>query len=239
MFDYKDLYKIYVPEQFGPTDEGDISNGIDEVFAQLPGDEVKTDWGATQFVIMIPGADKVAKIPFNGEEFYDYETVTDEDGYEEEIEEYGFDYFRTDYCKRAYELYCDAEERGLNSILAEMEYFGKTANGVDIYLQETVELYDYCEGSSKYFKSEDAHTNSKNELEQLRRRSQSIGNGSLWYRFPTEWMVAALHHYGECFMLSFLLWCRDNNLCDFHDGNLGWSKKDGSPVILDWAGYYE
>ncbi len=234
MFDYKDLYKIYVPEQFGPDEGGGTSNSLDEVFAQLPDDEVKTDWGATQFVIMIPGADKVVKIPFNGEEYCNYE-----DDYEQELEESGFNYFTMDYCKHAYELYCDAEERGLNRILAEMEYFGKTANGIDIYLQETVEYYDCCEGSSKYFKSEDAHINSKNELEQLRQRSKGTGDDYLWYRFPTEWMVAALHHYGECFMLSFLLWCRDNNLCDFHSGNLGWSKKDGSPVILDWAGYYE
>ena len=236
MFEYKDLLKIYIPEQFGSCEDNDTSNSLDEVFDQLPGDEVKIDWGATQFVIMIPGADKVAKIPFNGEEYYAYETVTDEDGYEEEIEESGFDYFSMDYCKHAYELYCDAEEQGLDLILAEMEYFGTSVNGIDIYLQETVEPFDYSEGSSKYFKSEDAHINSKNELEQLCRRSK--GNVH-WGMFPAEWMAAALHFYGECFMLSFLLWCRDNNLHDFHGGNVGWSKKDGSPVIIDWAGYYE
>lgn len=237
MFDYKELLNMYVPDEFGSNEYNEETSGIDEMFAQLPGDVI-TRWGATQFVIMTKDSDKVAKIPFNGEEFEVEEPYYDEDGNERFEYNTGFDYFRTNYCDLSYELYWEAKERGVERILAEIEYFGKSTNGVSIYLQEAVVPFDYVEGSSKYFKSDKEYEDSKGEFYALCERNRRTGANINWLMFPSDWMIAALDYYGECFMLSFLIFCREHGLNDFHDGNVGW-RKNGSPVILDWAGFNE
>lgn len=237
MYDFSWLLDLYIPEQFGSNEYNEETGGIDEMFAQLPG-EVITRWGATQFVIMTKDSDKVAKIPFNGEEFEVEEPYYDEDGNEQFEYNTGFDYFRTNYCNLSYELYCDAEERGIEQILAKIEYFGNSTNGVGIYLQEAVMPFDYVEGNSNYFKTEEERTRSRERLAEANKKYTNREYSLGWYMFPTDWAAAALDYYGEEFMTEFLHFCRDNGLNDFHDGNVGW-RKDGSPVICDWAGFNE
>ena len=223
----KDILKIVVPEEFGCSEEGDITSNMDEVMEQLPR-SCKTLWGITQFCIIFPDTNEVIKIPFNGLEYCYY----DED------EERDITYFSRfhdcrDYCTRSFNLYELAEDFGIEQILAKIDYLGTSADGhTKIYLQEKVDTFNYSDGSKRYFKTEERRNKSKEKLLKLQKNSKLR-----WSFFPTDWIAAALDFYGEDFMKHFLTFCRDNDLSDFHEGNVGW-RKDGTPVILDWAGFY-
>ena len=221
MFDYNKLKDLYIPEEFGVDDYNEPTDSIDIVFDQVPA-TVITKWGVTQFVIIDPDTDnkKVAKIPFNGYFVTEEEYEGDPDAV------YVFQKYRTNYCDLSYELYSEAEEKGLNDILAEFDYLGITSNGIPIYLQEKVTDMD----------ESDFHYTITPES---RKKYNELGSKNLsWYHFPTEWMIAAIDYYGVSFMADFIMFCEVHNLNDFHEGNVGW-REDGSPCVLDWAGYNE
>lgn len=234
MFDFKSLLNIYVPDEFGCDEDSYPTKSIDEVFAQLP-DNVETHWGVSQFCIIPADSDMVAKIPFSGEFYTVEEETLDEDGNEKILENTGFNYFHTNYCDLSYDLYLDAEDQGLESILAKMEFLGQTKNGVNVYLQEKVLPLDRDTTIGRYFKSKEERESSSKRLKEVRKK---YDNTSIdWYHFPTNWAAAALDFYGEAFMVKFIKFIEENELNDFHDGNIGWREKDNTPVILDWAGY--
>lgn len=218
MFDFNILKNLIIPEEFGSDDYNEETPAIKAVMEQLPLDEVYVDWGATQFVIMNHETNRVAKIPFSGE-FINCENN------EHEWQE--FSPYYTNYSYLTYELYLQAKSWKIIDLFAETEFFGTTKNGVEIYLQEKVK--SYYDGNSRSHSSEA----SKKKYRELKN-----GKLSAWSLFPEDWLTAVIEWYGIDLTKDFLLFCEENNLDDFHTGNIGW-REDGTPCVLDWAGFNE
>jgi len=216
VFDFNELKKLIVPAQFGSDEYNEVTDSMQTVFEQLPL-SVQTVWGATQFVIIDGANDKVAKIPFTGE------------FWEDDNEAIRFTPYRINYCDFTYKLYRQALDYDIIDIFAETEYFGTTANDVIILLQEKViDYYDRKDCSPSTI-SED----SKNKYKSLKGERSSA-----WQMFPEDWVTAAIEWYGIDVVRNFFWFCDNNCLDDFHTGNIGW-RKDGSPCVLDWAGFNE
>lgn len=227
MYDYNRLKNLIIPGQFGPDDYGEETDSMEQIMDQLP-EEVDVCWGATQFVIIDPEQDKVAKFAFNGEYYWNEETYEDEN--EETFNIPTFEPYHKDYADLGYDLFCKAEEEDIDILFAKVEFFGKTVSGNKIYLQEKVISYDDDWSGSSEKNSE----NSKNSYKKL--VEENSFNGIKW--FPKAWATAVIEWYGEELLKAFLKFINKYNLTDWHDGNIGW-RKDGSPCILDWAGYDE
>lgn len=219
MYDYNNLKNIIIPAEFGVDSYGDITDSMEYVHDQLPQD-IYTAFGATQFVIIDNEQDKVAKIGFTGEFWYDEDLDPD-------LENPIFDPFYTNYADYAYDLFTEAEEEGIDILFAKVELFGKTANGKNIYLQEKVISYDNCDGSNSK-----SSKRSKDSYEKMVKEDPRCGIR----RFPEDWAIAVIEWYGEELIKNFLKFINKYGLDDWHDGNIGW-RKDGSPCILDWAGF--
>jgi len=219
MFDFNILKNLIVPEEFGSDEYNEATPAIKAVMEQLPLDEVYVDWGATQFVIINHEADRVAKIPFSGE-FIDCEN--DEREWQE------FSPYNTNYSYLTYELYQQAKNWEIIDLFAETEFFGTTKNGVEIYLQEKVK--SYYDGNSRSHSSEASKKKYRELINGKFSSAQSL--------FPEDWLTAVIEWYGIDLTKDFLLFCEENNLDDFHTGNIGW-REDGTPCVLDWAGFNE
>ena len=212
----KDLLNLVIPEHFGSDDYSEDTESIEQVYDQLD-ETVYTEKGATQFVILSDSWDKVAKIPFNGEFYWN----DDEDTYY-------WDPFYHNYVERTNCYFNEAVEEGVDAIFAEVELFGTTKDGTPIYLQDKVTVYNYAEDYD-YHSSEDT----KKRVLKLR---QDIDEGYYWRQFEADWLASAIETYGEEFMKRLFCLFKKNRMLDWHTGNYGWNKY-GDPIILDWAGF--
>ena len=213
---YADLKKLIIPADFGSDSMNEEQASFQSIYEQLD-TTVHVNWGATQFVIVFDNADKVAKLPFCGEWVYD-----EEDEYEAHFESY-----RNDYCALTEIIYNDAVERGLGNIFADTEYYGETVDGTAIYLQEKVDVYDFAD------ERDTASEDSKRRVREL-----LFNHECYWRAFERDWLAAAIDYYGEDFLHRLFKFFEEHRLDDWHDGNYGW-RKDGSPVLIDWAGFNE
>ena len=141
------------------------------VFNQLD-PSVKTNWGASQFVIISDNWDKVIKIPFTG--MYDY--------YEDD-DEYYFDTYYADYCAITVGLYEQALAEGVAAIFAETAVFGKTSEGKTIYIQEKIA-------------TPHANPNIKCNKDSLELAREKFN----WCQFNLCWLANAIDYYGFSFV---------------------------------------
>ena len=222
MFDYNKLKDLIIPADFGTDDYDDEDTpGMEFVFDQLPS-FVETAWGCTQFVIIDPDDrnNYVVKIPFSG--MYN----NDEDGYPTDFHPFTF---CKDYATRSYDLYCDAEDAEVDAIFAKLDFFGRTKNDIPLYVQEKVVTFDYDEAD---------HPSSEDSHKKYAEKTSGINVDYYWRTLPMTWLCAAIDYYGEEFLEMFFEFCENHNLHDFHHANIGW-RKDGSPCVLDWAGFQD
>ena len=61
------------------------------------------------------------------------------------------------------------------------------------------------------------------------------GNAS--FCFNLQWLGNAIDFYGENFVRKVMQFIDKIGVTDFHSGNLAY-REDGSPVIIDYAGFY-
>ncbi len=220
------------PECFGPTytdSDGDGLENIysirDNVYNVDPAAQVL--YGASKLVIISPKLkDFVIKIPFNGywsETFY-------EDGDNDDLEWTDFYQAPTDdgydYCYAEYEKYKDLKRACLEDFVTKTIFY-KEIDGVRIFLQEKV----ICHFSGTF--------------EPSSRKSMDLAlkwkkEGKFDFYVEAKWVANCLDYYGVKKTEKFLNYCNevdDDILSDCHNGNFGY-RKDGSPVLLDFSGYF-
>lgn len=227
MFDYNKLLNLYIPEDFGTETEDDYSGAIEDIEFELQKFNIHTANGATMFVVIDndPANKKVAKILFNGEYWYDEDTG-----------ESTFEPFFYNYANRTIDIYDNAEYAGVNAIFAKCEILGKHSSGRPIFVQDFVITVsevinnEVDEDVKIPVPSEDSRKKYKEQ--------QSKSVWGFWHRFNDNWLCNAIDYYGFDFVKRFIDFCDDNNITDTHNGNIGY-RLDGSPCILDWAGYLE
>lgn len=225
--DYKDYLKLDIPKEFGINDIDDEVR--EEIFNQLDS-FVVTKWGVTQFVIIDSRLDEVIKIPFNGCFIYPYSYEKREWKEEEMI----FEPFNNDYMEIAEGIYNRAKNEGFEEFFAKMTLIGKTENKTPIFRQEYVTPYDDYDSDS---------TPSEDSLTLVRKnKDKSYDSYRKWSIFEKDWIAYAVDVYGFDYVSKFLDFVLKEQsygkLLDLHSGNYGW-RKDGTPAILDWAGYEE
>ena len=215
----KDALDLDIPMIFGTDEDFQATPEMNYVFKQLD-NSVRTEWGVSQFVIINDEWDKVVKIPFSGGYAYHYIDLGDS---EEEYEE--FEEWSRDYCEYSVNIYNAAKKKGIAKIFAETKLLGKTVNGVKIYTQEKIDS-PYAKKDIEY--NEDSLTIVKNKR---------IYNRA-YNRFCSNWLAKAIDCYGEVLVDKFINFCIEADINDTHNNNYGY-RKDGSPVIFDYASFDE
>ena len=207
---YKDFLELEIPAEFGMDDEYGTSEAMEKVFDQIPS-HCDYRYGASQYVILIDGMDKVVKIPFRGIFYWgeDNEPV--------------FEAFTrcTDYCEKTVDIYDDARCMGVADIFAKIELLGRTYNDdYPIYVQERI-YTTYGDDDQERTPSNEAY-NSAAEVDPFE-------------SFPEDWLATAIDYYGKDFIKKFVKFC-ERNCSDLHYENIGY-REDGAPVVIDYAGF--
>ena len=201
------------------------------------------DWncGATKMVIIPKDSNEkyVIKIPFMYL-YSDYEYDDDDEGYY--YHEFhnaprpkdgmmGSTFYRTDwdYCETEIE-YCELAAAANIS-----EFFPETIKYCDmpypIYLQELcVPANRKLHKTSSY--GRDAIS------EQI--KSKSSAAIARWcYHFNAAWLQNVINWYGIEKLIQLFTFMEHYKMSDFHSDNYGYRESDGSPVLIDFAGFYE
>jgi hypothetical protein len=208
------LKNLSIPVEFGADRYEEGSPILDEFYKQLPADlEVRT--GATKVVLLLNDS-FVAKIGFNGS-FDEYYTKNDK-------YEYRFTPFlHQDYCKIEKEIYERAKAEGLDMFFTKVDLLSTTKEGRNIYIAERVISY-----------YDDNTTTSSCDS---REKAYSIMEENNTY-INDVWAGVAVERYGEELFKKFLKFIDDEDINDLHGGNIGF-RKDGTPCLLDFSGYWE
>ena len=226
---YEDYLKLDIPAEFGPQDWDDEIFNDNCIYNQL-NSSVVTKWGVTQFVIIDKRLDEVIKIPFNGNFVTNYDYKTGKWDYENAE----FEYYTYNYMEIAEDIYNRAKNEGFEEFFAKMTLIGKTENGTPIFRQEYVTPYDDYDSES---------APSKDSLAIVKdSKNKGLKEWRKWSIFEEDWIAYAVDVYGFDYITKFLDFVIKEKSCgkllDLHSGNYGW-RKDGTPAILDWAGYEE
>ena len=212
----QDILKIDFPSNFGSDEDGEETDVIEDVYAQLDG-SVETAFGASKFVIFL-NENEVIKVPFSGCYWWDSEAENN----------FRFDEFmNTDYCATEAAVYADAVALGVEQFFASVKYCGTAVGGTPIYLAERV--YGFYEN--------DDIRNKTNSSEDSLKKAKELAKNNHTY-FSAEWLAKAIEYYGLNAVIDLMAFIDLENINDFHCGNVGF-RKDGSPVILDYSGYHE
>lgn len=207
-----DLTKLYIPENFG-NDEYDYGETLTDVTEQISCDYT---YGVSKFVIFMDD-ETVAKIPFNGEYYWN-----------EEEEDYVFDPFvgTHDYCRVEAEIYEEAVDRGLERFFAGTIFTGYTKDHTPFYLSERIKntLDDYFDKiSDESIRTARKYADSKDDLK--------------WRRLPDRWLALALERYGQEMVDKFVKFIAEFDINDLHYGNVA-VRANGEPVIIDYSGWH-
>lgn len=220
----KFLESIRVPEQFGSWEDGDGAEAYSDKFF-----EYNIEWycGASKCVYVIPGCNKVVKIPYEGNWF----TYEENDDYIDAFEEFynagcrGTYDSSWNYCNTEAEMYDILVENHLDEFFCETKFWGYSKDGHPLYIQDRAREYDYRSDSQRV--SEPSSKKAR-EINKVRRLSD-------------DWVALAIDWYGEI-KVKELLDFLDNNKYyigeDLHDGNIGFLAS-GQPVIFDYSGFCE
>ena len=212
----QDILKIDFPSNFGSDEDGEETDVIEDVYAQLDS-SVETAYGVSKFVIFL-NENEVVKVPFSGCYWWD---DNEEGGYR-------FDEFmNTDYCETEAAIYADAVALGVEKFFASVKYRGTAEGGTPIYLAERV--YSFYENDTLRYVINSSEDSLKKAGEL--KKEYCVG-------FPPEWLAKAIEYYGLNDVIDLIAFVDLENINDFHSGNVGF-RKDGSPVILDYSGYHE
>ena len=210
-----DVFYLDVPNCFGSDEENYTSEEIETIMDECD-KNVECRYGASKFVMLFDGSNKVVKIPMNGSWSYNYNDNAD---YDDPVWE---PFATADYCALEALIYEAAVEAGLEMFFASTVEAGRTSKGcgVPYYISERVNTgYDY---DYEYEPSDDSK---KKAREMTNRGSVSI-----------DFVAAALDFYGEVLVKEFLDFVREWEINDLHDDNIGY-RNDGSPVLLDYSGF--
>lgn len=217
---------------------------IQEAILNIDGSaEIK--WGMSKLVIIAPSLkDIVIKIPFDGIYDFHYDDVyyqkkKSEHTYYDEHGEWDFHKFnsvkskdkknKTDYCAVEVEKYQDLFAIDLDIFVAETYLYDTMSNGIRVYIQE------------KAFSSEDDP-----EWSTRRSSANSGATARKWIdeeSIPLEsnWIGLCIDKYGEERTKEFLDYCNYKDptlISDTHCGNIGY-RMDGSPLIIDYSGFWD
>ena len=232
---YRDYLEIYTNQNFGSNEESELDDY--DFFEQLA-PEVETHWGATQVCIIDPDLEDVIKIFFNGS----FENVYDEVNYCGcDVE---FTEFRHDYANIAETIYEDAKKLGFGDFFAAFEKIGETDGSKrPVFRQEYVTPLDDGGDSHPSKKAVDIVVKKQNtyndDEDGYNFDEAAYMERAKWRTFDTNWTAAAIDAYGYELVERFLSFVRETSIhLDMHSGNYGY-RKDGTPCILDWAGFDE
>ena len=229
------VYKeMHIPQDFGgDIDNDDFYNVEDMVYGlkRATGLDIDYEHGVSKAVLLIPGVDKVLKIPFNG--YYECHMTNEDEYYENndvepiyedrffEFENAGNEYNTWDYCLTELEMYDVAKKAGFAEFFPKTEVYG-ICDGCPVYLQEKVTPYKSVSVSQEERKNYKTQTKDKSRV---------------FNWVSTKWGMDVIAMYGLDRANEFFDFIDNNGMAsDLHNGNLGYTK-DGKPVILDWAGF--
>lgn len=210
-----DVFYLDIPSQFGSDDENDTSEEIEAIMDECD-KNVECRYGASKFIMLFDGSDKIVKIPMNGTWFYNYDD-NDSADYDDPVWE---PFATADYCALEALIYEAAVEAGLEMFFASTVEAGRTSKGCGIpyYISEKVNTgYDYDREPSE---------DSKKKAREMTNRGH----------VSVDFVADALDFYGETLVQQFLEFVREWDINDLHDGNIGY-RNDGSPVLLDYSGF--
>lgn len=210
-----------------------------------------TAFGASKAVIIPDQGNYVWKFPFRGH-WNDYENEEEVRQAREKFERYhpklevvwvdemtAFVPFVGALCEEENWNYCGAEIEILEEVPDEFKiFFAKTIEekigDVVYYTQEKCVTECYAD--------EDIEIYEKVNSAKDRKISDKTKEENEWCGrvFNDDWLKWAEALYGEDRVFSFLEWLNGDGdiISDLHDENYGYSKVDGRPVLMDWAGYH-
>jgi hypothetical protein len=225
---------IYICEEFGGDPESDdYGTALDSIYDEMRhiNPHIQVKHGVSKAVIVIPECEKVIKVPFNG--YYDTSACK---YYKEETERYEYDASAErwipfhnanhdyDYCADELAYYLEAENAGLAKCFAETSFYGYAKYQTPIYLQEkSIALCDddSCRRSSQWAKEVVKWNDWEDKIDKF-------------------WIELAVDYYGEEVIGELIDFLEANNLLDdLHRGNIGFSEKDGRPVLIDFSGWWD
>lgn len=224
---YEALLGIEIQDEFGIYEESDeLTPNADlyvtKVFhlAKEMNIPIEYHYGASQLCFIIPGEDRVIKLPFDGqmEEWEDYNEETEE----YDIWQESFHNFEIDYTAKTYDIYTLAVEAGVEEFFADIDILGLNFNNQLIYTQ-------------KYVKPRAEQTTSKHPSEGSLRIARSLKQEK-YIPFESDWIAVCIDMYGEEKFNKLMSFINELNLNDFHTNNYGYTK-DGKPMLLDYCGY--
>lgn len=222
--------RLELDSPFATTEMGesdfDIKSYFFRIFCPYGISEVKL--GASKVVLLFRKAGFVIKIPFKGYYHYDdseqdkydyttwsfYEYTSVEDG---------------DYIKEEIRLYNDEiKKAGFSHLFAKNKFLCECANDVPIYYQEEM----ICADDMDY------HEISKKDTRKL---VSIFKKRSSWNSYlnclPETFILKTIKFFGEDYTIRFCDFL-DSNIDDLRSANIGF-RKNGMPVILDYAGFYD
>lgn len=238
MFEEKDVQwvmgiisKLELPDNFGPTYDGDTDECESLVYNQieniLSDENIFEDFyvssGVSKLVVVFDSLPFVVKIPYNGFHTYEYGgkgECADLFCYFEyaSTDEYGD---QDDYCADELAKTYSVKDEGYGCFVPEMiEFFGAVC-GHPIYFQEKVK--PYCETTlNPSFESKEKAKSYKS-----------------FVPFNPDWIGLVIDTYGQEKWEGFISWAQDwepEILTDMHTGNYG-VRMDGTPVMFDLSGF--
>ena len=231
-----DWESIWNNDTFCQEDTYAIESNLDE-------DTFNWESGATKMVILPvdPNEQFVIKIPFRF--LYDecgyYEEEDDDSAYYHEFTRaprpkdgmIGHDFYRCDwdYCETEIE-YCElAKAANIGEFFPETKKYCEVP--YPVYVQELCELA--CYKPIEDFEKRNAI------YEQIKAQTQSDEVAKYCREFMTSWILAAVQTYGLEKLIELFKFMAKYNMSDFHSANYGYRKSDGTPVLIDFAGFYE
>lgn len=227
-YNIKDIEK-YI--QYFTYEESFTSEDADtleeELERNLPDEDFYCESGATKFVIIPSNLDYVIKIPFNGQYDWDwnddYTFVPFEQGGKD-----GYDYLDLELgiLKDWKEKEMIRDDILITQFLLPIEEVG-IINGFSIYIQKKAISYtDLYENGRKV-------PVSKEIQEKVTEISKK---GGFYPSLPLDWLASCYNELqDEIKMIKFLR--SINYISDLHRGNIGYC--GNTPVVIDYAGYYE
>ncbi len=223
--DFTKLENVYIGDYFT---EYDIQRVLDVVEEDLGFSKVSTDFGASKYVLLPKEADYVIKIPFTGTDSesgcYSYCSGFD-DEYDTYTEFQGALGNGWNYCEAELLIYNEAKKMGIGEFFAETVLGGHCGDH-PYYFQEKVDVYNKLDKGEEDWDKEEVDK-SKESCKQ---------NG--YYVFNPYWISDCYHWYGEEKFCKFMDYLEAEELNrDLHGGNVGYSKIDGRPILLDFSGF--
>ena len=172
--------------------------------------------GASKLVIIPNGANYVFKIPFNSA----YNTT-------HRFNLANGDEKRSwDYCLTESLVYIQAKRANLHSLFASERMVGEINNHPIYIQQKAITLEDA-------YKIEDFD----NILWDLPREKSRQIQREVGYSLNSRWLAAAIKWYGENRVRRLLFFLSDNELCDFHEKNIGFI--GSRPVLIDYSSFWD